>query len=313
MARKLGIMSPAVFALPLVLAAALLSGCGADVAPASSAPSSPVPVSAVAAPFSGKRQFSALESRFGARLGVYAIDTGTGHTVTHRADERFAHASTFKALLAGVLLRRLPDAELRRVVKYTAADLLEYAPVTSRHVATGMSVDDLIAAAVQYSDNTAANLLLREVGGPRGLQRELRKIKDRTTSVDRIEPALNEAVPGDRRDTSTPRALGTDLRAFVLGDVLSEARRQKLAGLLIGNTTGGPYIRAGVPSGWQVGDKTGSGGYGTRNDIAVLWPPTGSPLVIAVQSDRGVPGAPSADGLIAEATKVVVAALTPAR
>ncbi|MET0494875.1 MAG: class A beta-lactamase [Actinoplanes sp.] len=294
----------AVPALPLLLVTALLGGCGAARNPPHSAPTSAV---AVAEP--GTRQFADIERRFAARLGVYAIDTGTGHTVTHRADERFAHASTFKALLAAVLLRRLTDPDLRRVVRYTEADLLEYAPITSSHVATGMTVDALIAAAVQYSDNTAANLLLEEIGGPQGLQRELRKIKDRTTNTNRTEPALNEAVPGDERDTSTPRQLGKDLRTYVLGDVLAPARRQKLTGLLVGNTTGGPYIRAGVPSGWQVGDKTGSGGYGTRNDIAVVWPPTGQPLIIAVQSDRGGPDAPSDDALIAEATKAVISAL----
>lgn len=300
---------PAVLALPLVLAVTLLSGCGPEVANPSPAPPGAGSPSASAVSATTERQFSELERRFGARLGVFAIDTETGHTVTHRADERFAHASTFKALLAAVLLRRLSDADLRRVVKYTEADLLEYAPITSRHVATGMSIEDLLAATVQYSDNTAANLLLDEVDGPRGLQRELRMIEDSTTNVNRNEPTLNEAVPGDDRDTSTPRALGTDLSKFVLGDVLSGSRRQKLADLLIGNTTGDPYIRAGVPAGWKVGDKTGSGGYGTRNDIAVVWPPTGRPLVIAVQSDRGVPNAPSADTLIAEATKVIVATL----
>jgi len=294
----------AVLALPLVLVTALLGGCGA----AQNSPNS-APMSAVAVTAPDTRQFPEIERRFGARLGVYAIDTGTGRTVTHRADERFAHASTFKALLAAVLLRRLTDADLRRVVRYTEADLLEYAPITSQHVTTGMTVDALIAAAVQYSDNTAANLLLEEVGGPQGLQRELRRVKDRITNTNRIEPALNEATPGDKRDTSTPRQLGQDLRTYVLGDVLPTARRQKLTDLLIGNTTGGPYIRAGVPSGWRVGDKTGSGGYGTRNDIAVVWPPTGQPLIIAVQSDRGVPGAPSDDALIAEATKAVISAL----
>lgn len=303
------IRRPAVAALPLLLAGALVGGCGVPTAAPSPTLSATVSLSAVTRQATDARRFGELESRFRARLGVYAIDTGTGRTVTHRADERFAHASTFKALLAGVLLRRLSDAELRRVVKYTEADLLEWAPITSQHVATGMSVDALIAAAVRYSDNTAANLLLDEIGGPRGLQRELRKLKDNTTNVNRNEPSLNDAVPGEKRDTSTPRALGTDLRRFALGDPLPEPRRQKLIGLLVGNTTGDAYIRAGVPSGWRVGDKTGSGGYGTRNDIAVVWPPTGSPLVIAVQSDRGVPDAPSADALIAEATRMVIAAL----
>lgn len=298
---------PLVGALLLVLAGALLSACGVKAADSAPTPSSTPSLSAV--PSSDTRPFRELERRFGARLGVHAIDTGTGRTTGYRADERFAHASTFKALLAGVLLRRLSDADLRRVVKYTGADLLEWAPVTSKHVATGMTVDALIAAAVQHSDNTAANLLLERVGGPKGLQRELRKIDDDTTDVSRNEPALNEAAPGDKRDTSTPRALGADLRRLVLGDVLPEPRRRKMADLLIGNTTGDPYIRAGVPSGWKVGDKTGSGGYGTRNDIAVVWPTGGSPLVIAIQSDRGVPDAPSADALIAEATEVVITTL----
>jgi beta-lactamase class A len=297
----------AVLALPLVLVAALLGGCGASSEAPGTVGSASAP--AVLVSVADDRPFSELESRFGARLGVFAVDTATGRTVTHRADERFAHASTFKALLAGALLDRLTDAELRQVVHYTEADLLEWAPITSRHVATGMTVDAVIAAAVQYSDNTAANLLLEKVGGPRGLQRELRKINDRITNTNRIEPALNEATPGDVRDTSTPRQLGQDLRTYALGTTLSPARRQKLTGLLVGNTTGGPYIRAGVPAGWKVGDKTGSGGYGTRNDIAIVWPPTGRPIIVAVQSDRGRPDAPSDDALIAEATKAVVSTL----
>ncbi|GAB2608408.1 beta-lactamase [Paractinoplanes abujensis] len=291
-----------------LLICALLSACG-EAEPAAAPPVVPPPVVPSSRAATDVRPLQQLERRFGARLGVHAVDTGTGATVAYRADERFAHASTFKALLAGVLLDRLPDAELRRVVRYTEDDLLEWAPITSRHVRTGMAVDALIAAAVQHSDNTAANLLLDLVGGPPGLQRALRDIGDTTTDVSRNEPALNTAVPGDRRDTSTPRALGTDLHRYVLGDLLPGTRRQKLIGLLAGNTTGDSFIRAGVPPGWRVGDKTGSGGYGTRNDIAVVWPPTGGPLVVAVQSDRGRPGAPSDDALIAEATKVVVAAL----
>ncbi|TDO33103.1 beta-lactamase class A [Paractinoplanes brasiliensis] len=290
-----------------------MAGCaGPSASPVESGSSSASASSSLSSSASASvepQRFGELERRFGARLGVYALDTGNGRTVTHRADERFAHASTFKALLAAVLLRRLSDGDLRRVIRYTRADLLEWAPITEKHVKTGMTVDALIAAAVQHSDNTAANLLLRLTGGPEGVQRELRKIKDNTTDLSRYEPTLNTAVPGDKRDTSTPRALGADLRAFVLGDVLPAPRRQKLTDLLLGNTTGDTYIRAGVPSGWKVGDKTGSGGYGTRNDIAVVWPPTGSPVIIAILSDRGRPDAPSADALIAEATRAVVTAL----
>ncbi|MCW2948580.1 MAG: Beta-lactamase [Actinoallomurus sp.] len=255
------------------------------------------------------RAFSQLERRFGARLGVYVMDTGTGHTVTYRADERFAYASTSKVLAAGVLLRRDSDADLNRIVTYSAADLQDYSPITSKHVTTGMTLRDLIAAALQYSDNTAANLLLNHLDGPGGLERALRGLGDTTTHVDRTEPSLNDAVPGDVRDTSTPHALAADLQRFVLGSLLSNSRRQLLTNWLLGNTTGGPYIRAGVPSGWKVGDKTGNGGYGTRNDIAIAWPATGTPVVIAIQSDRGSADASSNDALIADATKAAVTAL----
>ena len=293
----------------ILITLALLTGCGTDGSTV--APATPNGAPSLSAPAldSTTATFAVLEKRFGARLGVYALDTGSGRTVTHRADERFAHASTFKALQAAVVLRRSTDADLRKKVMYSRADLLEYAPVTSKHLATGMTVGELLAASLRYSDNTAANLLFEHLGGPDVLERELRRLGDDTTNIDRIEPALNQATPGDTRDTSTPRALGTDLRLFVLGDALPAERRTQLTEWLKGNTTGGPYIRAGVPAGWNVGDKTGSGGYGTRNDIAVVWPATGAPLIIALQSDRGAPDAPSADALLAEATKAVVTAI----
>jgi beta-lactamase class A len=237
------------------------------------------------------------------------LDTGTGRTVTYQADERFAYCSTFKVLAAGILLQRTTDGQLDRVVSYGASVLVAHSPITSQHVGTGMTLRDLIAAALQYSDNTAGNLLLNQLGGPRGLQMALRGRGDTTTNVDRIEPALNEAIPGDTQDTSTSRALGTDLRRLLLGGMLPIGRRQLLTSWLAGNTTGGPYIRAGVPSGWKVGDKTGNGGYGTRNDIAIAWPPSGSPIVIAILSGRGSADASSDDALIADATKVGIAAL----
>ena len=144
-----------------------------------------------------------------------------------------------------------------------------------------------MVAAVEYSDNTAANLLLDQLGGPGGLQQALRRLGDSTTDADRFEPALSAATPGDTRDTSNAQAFGADLREFVLGNVLPGSRRQLLTGWLLANTTGGPYIRAGVPAGWKVGDKTGNGGWGTRNDIAIAWPPGGAPVVIAIFSHRG--------------------------
>jgi beta-lactamase class A len=299
---------PCLLAIAILLCAAP-AGCAANrggtrVPVKSVTRSPPTAQAAAAAP-----AFQRLEQMFGARLGVYVMDTGTGRTIAYRADERFGYASTFKALAAGILLRRESDAELDRVVTYRAADLRDNSPVTRKHLATGMPLRDLIAAALQYSDNTAADLMLNRLGGPGGLQDALRALGDTTTHCDRTEPSLNDVVPGEVRDTSTPRALGTDLQRFVLGSVLPADRRQLLTNWLLGNTTGGPYIRAGVPAGWKVADRTGSGGYGTRNDIAIAWPVTGNPVVIAIESDRRSRQASSDDPLIAEATRAAIAAL----
>lgn len=298
----------ALFAAPFLLVPGLLTGCAdatgvqAAPTPSASAPSSAHPAAT--------RALAEVEKRYDdARLGVYALDTGTGRTVTYRADERFAHCSTFKALAAGVLLKRATDDQLDRVVSYDSSDLLEYAPVTSEHVDTGMKLSALVDASLRHSDNTAANLILEELGGPGKVEAALRDLGDTTTNVDRVEPELNEATPGDARDTSTPRALATDLRRLLLEDHLPEARRKMLGDWMARNTTGDPYIRAGVPAGWKVQDKTGAGGYGTRNDIAVVRPPDGAPIVVAVLSDRGTKDAASGDALIADATKTVVAAL----
>jgi beta-lactamase class A len=251
--------------------------------------------------------FGKLESRYRARLGVYAVDTGTGRTVAFQADQRFAFCSTIKAFAAGTLLRRDTDAQLGQTLTYSSSDLVDYSPVTSQHVHGGMTLTAVMTAAIEVSDNTALNLMLGQLGGPTALQSALRSLGDSTTNVDRDEPTLNSAVPGDVRDTSTPRALAEDLRAFVLGDVLPADRRAQLTSWLEANTTGGPYIRAAVPAGWKVGDKTGNGDYGTRNDIAVLWPPHGAPIVIAVLSNRGDDAnASSADGLIADATRLAL-------
>lgn len=306
-------MRAAVLLRPLAVGAgvALLAACSSPAAPASAPPTAGATGSASStrAADDAQRRFTALEQRFQARLGVVAVDTGTGRTLEHRAGERFASASTNKAFIAAAVLQRSSDAQLDEVVRYSRDDLLEYAPVTSRHVDSGMTVRGLIDAALRYSDNTAANLLVARLGGPEAVQSFLRSLGDATTSVDRVEPELNSAVPGDLRDTTTPRASARDLRQVLLGSALPPERRRTLDAAMRRNTTGAPWIRAGVPDGWVVADKTGSGAFGTRNDIAVVRPPGGAPIVLALLSDRATEDADSQDALLAEATRVVVDAL----
>ncbi|MBO9039828.1 class A beta-lactamase [Curtobacterium flaccumfaciens pv. flaccumfaciens] len=256
------------------------------------------------------RTFATLERRYDARLGVAAIDTGSGRTIAHRAGERFAFASTVKVFIAAAVLDASSDADLATVVHYDRSDLLEYAPVTSEHVDTGMTVRGLIDAALRFSDNTAANLLVERLGGPDDVERWLRGIGDRTTSVNRVEPDLNEAIPGDRRDTTTPERFAADLRTVLLGDALDVADRRVLREAMLGNTTGDATIRAGVDPSWRVADKTGTASYGVRNDIAVVTPPGRAPVVLVVMTSRADPGAEPSDALVAEATRAAVAGLT---
>ncbi len=230
-------------------------------------------------------RFSALERTSGGRLGVASLDSAGGGALEHRADERFPMCSTFKLLAVAAVLARVDRGEERldRPVKFSTADLLEYAPVTRARVGEGsLPVGALCEAAITVSDNTAANLLLATLGGPPGLTTYVRSLGDTLTRLDRIEPELNEARPGDVRDTTSPRAMAENLRRLVAGDALSSRSRATLTSWLVAATTGRARLRAGLPSGWRIGDKTGSGNHGTTNDVAVLWPPRREPVFVAV-------------------------------
>ena len=251
-------------------------------------------------------EFTQLESKFNARLGVYAIDTENEKSISYRGDERFAFASTYKALAAGTMLKQKSVNELDEIVTYSKDDLVTYSPITEKHVDTGMSLKDIADAAIRYSDNTAGNLLFNEIGGPEGFEKTLREIGDTITLSERTEPDLNLTVPGNSRDTSTPKALASSLQAFIVGDKLSSENRELLTEWLVGSTTGDTLIRAGVPEGWIVGDKSGAASYGTRNDIAVVWPPDRSPIFIAILSDRTTEDATYDDALITEAAKIII-------
>ncbi|WP_089952652.1 class A beta-lactamase [Lentzea xinjiangensis] len=283
-----------------------LAGCAAE--PAAPATTSTTPTTTTSAAPVRHDALAELERKFGARLGVYA--TGAGGTVEHRADERFAFCSTFKGLATAAVLHRNPMSHLDTVVTYTEAELMKSSAITRQHVRTGMKLRDLCDAAVRYSDGTAGNLLLRDVGGPAELTRYLRELGDTETRMDRVEPDITSATPGDPRDTATPRSLGTDYRRLVLGDALPPEKRDFLTDLLERSVTGAKRVRAGVPQGSRVASKTGTGSYGTVNDIAIVWPPGGEPLLIAVMSSKDAADAGYDEALVAEAAAYVVKTLT---
>jgi beta-lactamase class A len=226
-----------------------------------------------------------LERDLQGRIGVAVLDTANNRSIAYHATDRFPMCSTFKFLAAAAVLQRVDKKEeqLDRKISYGRSDLLDWAPVTKEHVEEGkMTVDALCAAAIDYSDNTAANLLLQTIGGPHGLTEFVRSLGDPITRLDHNEPELNAAIKGDEHDTTTPAAMLNDVKSLLLGETLSAAGRQRLEDWLIKNTTGDKRLRAGLPSTWQVGDKTGTGDNGARGDVAIARPPNRAPILIVV-------------------------------
>ncbi|WP_338640332.1 PEN family class A beta-lactamase, Bcc-type [Burkholderia pyrrocinia] len=288
---------------PLVLT---VTACASSQAAAQDEAAMP-DVAAVAA----AATFAQLERDAGGRLGVCAIDAASGRRVEHRADERFPFCSTFKAMLSAAVLAQsvARPGLLQQRVTYGKADLVNYSPVTGKHVDTGMTVAELCEATIQYSDNAAANLLMKLIGGPSAVTAYARSIGDSTFRLDRWETELNTALPGDLRDTTTPAAMAASMRVLTLGDALPAAQRAQLVAWLRGNKVGDKRIRAGVPAGWTVGDKTGTGDYGTTNDAGVVWSPSRAPIVLVVYYTQAHADARPKEDVIADVARVVVEAL----
>jgi beta-lactamase class A len=250
----------------------------------------------------------ALEARNGGRLGVVALDTGSGRRIDYRAEERFAMCSTHKLFSAAAVLTMVDQGHMKldRRVPFGRADLLEYAPITRKNVDAGlMTVDALCEAAIEWSDNTAGNLLLGLIGGPTGWTRYARSIGDTTSRLDRIEPELNTAIPGDPRDTTTPGAMVRDLDVVLLGKALSDASRVQVENWLLDSKITGNLLHAGLPNGWHVGDKSGSGERGSRNDIAIIMPPEAAPILAAVFYTESAEPLPVREKVIAETGRII--------
>ncbi|MFD5739244.1 class A beta-lactamase [Streptomyces massasporeus] len=254
-----------------------------------------------------------LELEHTARLGVYGRNLRTGRTVAYRADERFPMASVFKTLAAAAVLRDLDrDGEfLARRVHYTQEYVTKsgYSPITKDHVATGMTVGELCDATIRFSDNTAGNLLLKELGGPTAVTRFSRSVGDRITRLDRWEPELNSAEPWRVTDTTTPRAIGLTYARLVLGTALEPRDRARLTDWLLRNTTSTEKFRKALPADWLIADKTGGGRYGGNNDVGITWPPDGPPIVMSVLTTQPEEDAPADNPLVAGAAALLAAEL----
>ena len=256
---------------------------------------------------SAQPQFAQLERELNGRLGVFALDTSNGAQLSYRANERFPVCSTFKAFLAAAILKQSTETAglMHERIRYTQSDLVAHSPVTEKHVANGMTVAELLAAMLKYSDNTATNLLMKKLGGPAAVTQFVQSIGNRQFRLDNWEPNLN-TVPGDLRDTSTPEAMGRGLQQLVLADVLKDPQRKHLKNGLLSNSVADQCIRAGVPAGWKVADRSGGGLYGTRNDIAILYPPNRAPIILAIFTTQHAKEAAGRDDVIASATRLVV-------
>ncbi|MBB2205245.1 class A beta-lactamase [Gluconacetobacter takamatsuzukensis] len=236
---------------------------------------------------------AAYERATGGNVGVFARNISSGKIFAWRQNERFVMCSTFKASLAACVLAHVDrgQADLDEVIGFAAADMGEmYAPVAKRNLGRGrLSVREMCAGAVEFSDNVCANKLLARIGGPAVLTRFWRALGDDVTRLDDIEPLLNRTPLGGVRNTTTPEAMAGIVRHLVLGDVLSDGSRAMLKDWMVNCQTGKNRLRAGLPDNWVVGDKTGNNGRDIAGDLAIAWPGGSGPMVMAVYTRGGVP------------------------
>jgi len=256
-----------------------------------------------------QEQLAHLEASSGGQLGVAAIDTGNNQRIQYRANEYFPMGCTSKVIgVAAILKKSMKNSQLlQERVMYKKNDLTNWTPITEKHLTDGMTVAELCEAAISYSDNTAMNLLTKKLGGPAGLNTFARSIQDKHFKLDHWWPDEALSSPESREDESTPAAMEASLHKLILGNVLASSQREMLITWLKNNVTGDSRIRAGVPKGWVVGDKTGSGfHYGTTNDIAVIWPPKCAPIIVTIFYSGNKKEAPKREDIIASATRILI-------
>ncbi len=260
-----------------------------------------------------EKKLASLELSSAGRIGISAFNTSNSKHIIFRSEERFPFCSTFKAILAAAVLKKsqVDSQWLNKNILFNQriVESAGYAPITRAHFQNGMTVAELCVATIQHSDNAAANILLQELGGLEELNNFTRSIGDNSFRLDRWEPDLNSAIPGDSRDTTTPAAMERTLRSIVLGDVLDVSKRELIQNWLKGNKTGASRIRSGVEKGVIVGDKTGTGEFGTTNDVGVIWQANGDPITVVIFFTQKTKGASPREDIIAEATRIIVDAI----
>ncbi|RCS62689.1 class A beta-lactamase [Microbacterium sp. JB110] len=297
--------------LLLVSAVALpfLAGCGASVPDAPAPTSSPSQESAPPQVIVVDEELAPIEEEFHARVGVSVLDTGTGATIDYRSEERFGFASTLKVFAVAEMLRQVAPEQRDELVTWTEETVADagYSPITAEHVADGLTLAQLAEAALRDSDNAATNLILDRIGGVEGMQAGLKRLGDSTTDVSDVEPELNEVVPGDTGNTTTPAAFTADLSALLRPEHLEPADRATLLEWMSGNATGDALIRAGAPADWAVADKSGGAG-AMRNDIAVVTAPGRDPIIVTILTEKNDPDAAYEDEIVARVAEVVLAA-----
>ncbi|MFD8913131.1 class A beta-lactamase [Streptomyces sp. NPDC059575] len=307
----------------------LLRAGGALAAAAALTPTVTARAAADSGPDDVTDRLRSLEREYEARLGVYARNTRTGRTVTYRAGEPFAMCSLFKAFAAAAVLRdhsghggqggrgyggqdsHRGHSGLDEVIHFPPADILSNSEHSKGYLETGIPVREACRLAIQYSDNTAGNLMLRRIGGPAGLTRFFRSLGDEVSRLDRWETDLNTAIPGDPRDTTTPYAIGRSLERLTLGSALSGADRRQLVAWLSGNTTSTRRFRAGLPADWALADKTGTGSYASAHDLGIAWTTRRTPVVLAVLTTKTEQDAPVDESLIERTARLLAPAVAP--
>lgn len=257
-----------------------------------------------------QKKLYTLESASQGKIGISAIDMQNGRSIGYHDTQRFAMQSTIKLIIVSAIFEKSVSKPelLNETISYKKSDLVTWSPVTQQHLSQGMTNLALCKASIMHSDNTAANLLIQQLGGPRAINRFLRKIGDTNTRLDHWEPHLN-SNPDNPQDSTTPLAMMKNIKNLMLGNVLTPHEKEKLKQWMLYNTTGNLRIRAGMPQNWLVGDKTGSGNYGVTNDIAIIWPPHHAPIIMAIYFTAYTKNAPQQEDIIASAAKLALQSL----